>query len=77
MTFKVAETPWVAVKKNDPSFVLEGPFSIATRAGLEFSKECPRDIMNTVSWAIQQGWIDIVAHVPKDDPTLIWETLKK
>ena len=73
---KVAESPWVTVKRTDPGFILEGTATIATRAGIEFSDSCPRDVMNTVAWAMKNGWIELVAHVPKDDPTLMWDRLK-
>ena len=76
MAITVSETPWVTVKRTDPGFVLEGSTTIATRAGIEFTDSCPRDVMNTVAWAMKNGWIELVAHVPKDDPTLMWDTLK-
>jgi len=77
MTFTVAETPWVTLRQGDPSFQLQGPYSLANRAGIIITPDCP----NEHKWIIQQcfenGWIEAVAAVPKDDPTYMWETLKR
>ena len=77
VTFTVAETPWVTLKPGDPSFQLQGPLTVANRAGIEITKNCPKNIANDVVLAIQAGWIKAVANVPRTDPTLMWETLKK
>ena len=77
MNFTVAETPWVTLRQGDPSFQLQGPFTLANRAGIQINQGCPSNIASNLNWAIEQGFIEAVAHVPKDDPTLMWETLKK
>ena len=50
MTFTVAETPWVTLRKGDPSFQLQGPYSLANRAGIIITPDCP----NEHKWIIQQ-----------------------
>ncbi|CAB4128781.1 hypothetical protein UFOVP112_75 [uncultured Caudovirales phage] len=79
MTFNytVQESPWVTLKMGDPSFQLQGPFTLANRASIEITKNCPKHIATDVVLAIQAGWIRAVATVPKDDPTYMWETLKR
>jgi hypothetical protein len=77
MTFTVAESPWVFIKKDDPSFKLQGPFTVADRAFIQINSKCPRAIVNDINVALEQGWIEAVATVPKDDPTLIWDTIKQ
>jgi hypothetical protein len=77
MNFTVAETPWVALRKGDPSFQLQGPLTLANRASIEITKDCPREYAQIITQAHDRGWLKAVATVPKDDPTLMWETLKK
>jgi hypothetical protein len=76
MTFTTVETPWVTVKKNDPSFKLQGPLTVSDRAYIQINKECPTNMVLLLQNAIQNGWVEAVASVPKDDPTLFWDTLK-
>jgi len=76
MTFTVSESPWVTLRKGDPSFQLQGPYTLANRAGIEISQSCPDSMKQQLQAAMFNGWIKPVAVVPKDDPTLLWETLK-
>jgi hypothetical protein len=76
MTFTVSETLWVTLRKGDPSFQLQGDFTVANRASLEITTECPAGYVHPLANAIKQGWIRPVAVVPKTDPTLMWDTLK-
>ena len=76
MTFTISETPWVTLRKGDPSFVLQGTYALTTRAGIEITQDCPKHLVDNITWAINQGWLEAVAFVPKTDPTLIWDTLK-
>jgi hypothetical protein len=77
MSFTVAESPWVTLRRGDPSFQLQGPYTLADRAYIEITNDCPRGYLEPLANAINQGWIKSVATVPKDDPTLVWETLKR
>ena len=77
MTFTVAESPWVTLRKGDPSFQLQGPLTVANRAGIEITSKCPREYASIIAQAYERGWIKMVAIVPKDDPTYMWETLKR
>ena len=77
MTFTVAESPWVTLRKGDPSFQLQGPLTVANRAGIEITSQCPREYASIIAQAYERGWIKMVAVVPKDDPTYMWETLKR
>ena len=75
MTIAVEETPWVKVKPGDPSFRLNGTLSTTTRAAIDIADSCPANIAEMIIMATKRGWIRPVAYVPKDDPTLIWDTL--
>ena len=77
MTFTVAESPWVTLRKGDPSFQLQGPYTSATRASIEITRDCPVNIARSLELAVSRGWIKAVATVPRDDPTYMWESLKR
>jgi hypothetical protein len=77
MTFTVSESPWVTLRKGDPSFQLHGPYTLANRAGLEIDADCPFEYRQIITQAYDRGWLSAVAVVPKDDPTYMWETLRK
>jgi len=77
MIFSVSETPWVTLRKGDPSFQLQGSFTLANRAGIEITSQCPREYASIIAQAYERGWIKMVAVVPKDDPTYMWETLRQ
>lgn len=76
MNINTVETPWVTLKKGDPSFKLQGPLTIADRASLEIDGACPQKIVEYIRLASERGWIRLVATVPKNDPTLVWDTIK-
>jgi hypothetical protein len=77
MTFTVSESPWVTLRKGDPSFQLQGDFTLANRAGIEIDVDCPFEYRQIITQAYDRGWLKAVAVVPKDDTTYMWETLKK
>ena len=77
MNFTVGESPWVTLREGDPSFQLQGPYTMATRASIEIDVNCPPEFRAIITQAHKQGWLRALAVVPKDDPTLIWETLRK
>jgi hypothetical protein len=76
VTFTVAESPWVTLRQGDTSFQLQGPLTMATRASIEITKDCPREYALLITQAHDRGWLKAVATVPKDDPTLIWDTIR-
>jgi hypothetical protein len=77
VTFTVSSSPWVTLRQGDPSFQLHGPYTLANRAGIEITNRCPREYADIIAQAYERGWIKLIATVPKDDPTLIWETMKQ
>lgn len=77
MSFTVAESYWVTLRKGDPSFQLQGPFTIANRASILLNRDCPTQVADYITWAESNGWIEAVATVPKTDPTYMWEILKR
>jgi hypothetical protein len=77
MTFTVSKSPWVTLRKGDPSFQLQGDFTIANRAGILINPTCPKTYADLIAQAFDKGYIECVATVPKNDPTYMWETLRK
>lgn len=73
---KTAERTTVTIGPGDPSFRLHDGFISADRAGFIISKDCPREYAEVIVRAIHRGWLEPMATVPKNDPTLIWDTLK-
>ena len=76
MTFTVQESPWVILRKGDTGFMLQGEVTLCSRAGLEITNRCPSGIATIIADAMERGWIEPVAAVPRTDPTLLWDTLK-
>lgn len=76
MTFTKDETSWVTLRYNDPRFRLRGDITIANRAGLVINPTCPTSYAGIIAEAFEKGYIELVAAVPKNDPTLIWDTLR-
>jgi len=76
MTFTVSSSPWVTLQQGDPGFQLQGDFTVANRAGILINPTCPKAYADIIAQAFDKGYIECVAAVPKNDPTLIWETLK-
>jgi len=77
MTFTISKTPWVTLRRGDPSFQLQGPYTMANRAGILINPTCPKTYRDLIAQAFDKGYIECVAAVPKNDPTLIWDTLQK
>jgi len=70
------ETPWVTLGPGDVSFQLTSEFVVTNRAGIRISRQCPEKYANVIAVALEQGWVEPVAVVPKTDPTLMWDLLK-
>jgi hypothetical protein len=77
MTITVSQTPWVSLRKGDAGFMLHNDITLCSRAGLEITKTCPQGIAVIIADAMERGWIEPVAMVPRTDPTLMWDYLKK
>lgn len=77
MTFAVSSSPWVTLRRGDPSFQLQGEITVANRAGILINPTCPKEYANIIAQAFDKGYIECVATVPKNDPTYMWGTLRK
>jgi len=77
MIITVNKTPWVTLRTGDIGFMLNDGITVCSRAGLEITKKCPAGIATIIADAMERGWIQPVAMVPKTDPTLMWDILKK
>jgi len=52
-----------SVRQGDPSFMIDDGMVSYPRAMLHVLPNCPREIRETVNWALAQGYIKPVAHV--------------
>ena len=77
MTINSTETKWVSLRQGDTGFTLEDNFTVASRAWVEIKKDCPKEYVDIIRKAYQEGYINVVATVPKSDPTLMWDILKR
>jgi hypothetical protein len=77
MTINSIERKWVSLRKGDIGFTLEDNCIVARRAWLEIKNDCPKEYIEIIRKAYQEGYIDVVATVPKSDPILMWDILKQ
>lgn len=52
-----------AIRQGDPNFMINDGMVSYPRAMLHILPSCPRNVQETVNWAIAQGYIKSVAHV--------------
>ena len=52
-----------SIRQGDPSFMIDDGMVSYPRAMLHVLPNCPREIRETVNWALAQGYIKPVAHV--------------
>ena len=77
MTISINQSPWVTLRPGDTSFRLNDHVSVTDRASIELTVNCPQSYAEIIAVAIKQQWIQPVAAVPRTDPTLMWDLLKK
>ena len=77
MTITVQPSLWVTLRPGDTSFRLNDHVSVTDRASIEISGNCPQNYAEVMAMAIKKQWIRPVAAVPRTDPTLMWDRLKK
>ncbi len=51
------------IRQGDPNFMIDDGIVSYPRAILHILPNCPRDVRETVNWALAQGYIKPVAHV--------------
>lgn len=51
------------VRQGDPNFMINDGMVSYPRAILHILPNCPREVRETVNWALAQGYIKPVAHV--------------
>lgn len=51
------------IRQGDPNFMINDGMVSYPRAMLHVLPNCPRNVQETVNWAIAQGYIKSVAHV--------------
>jgi len=61
------------VRQGDPQFILTDGFVQYPRAMIHILPECPRNVRETLNWAVAQGYVKCVAHVQGKE--LTWQNL--
>ena len=51
------------IRQGDPNFMINDGMVSYPRAMLHILPNCPRNVQETVNWAVAQGYIKSVAHV--------------
>lgn len=52
-----------AIRQGDPNFMINDGMVSYPRAMLHVLPNCPRNVQETLNWAIDQGFIKSVAYV--------------
>jgi hypothetical protein len=69
-------TPKKKIKKihnKDPDFIIEDGIAIAPRAGMEITKDCPKEYMLIIEKCIRNEWLKPVAYMKESE--YVWEKL--
>jgi hypothetical protein len=73
---KISGTNFKTLKRSDDDFMFSPDgYTMVPRAGLEISKECPREYRLIISECINNGWLKPVAHMRDTEYTM--ELLQK
>jgi len=77
MTFNVDPNSQTirAIKRGEPKFMISEGMTIAPRASLEISKDCPYQYKTIIETCYHKGWLIPVAYVK--DTELFWEEFSK
>ncbi len=51
------------IRQGDSDFHLTDGIAMYPRAMIHVLPECPRNVIETLNWAISQGYVKAVAHV--------------
>lgn len=73
MTYTKHKSIIRSIRQDDPGFYISDGYTLAGRAGLAISTDCPSDIAFAVRQAMSNKWITMVANVK--DSELMWERL--
>jgi hypothetical protein len=61
------------IRQDDPDFIIDNGISIAPRAGIEISNDCPRQYKLMIIEAKKNGWLQSVAYMKESE--YMWEKL--
>ena len=73
MNFTIPEKKIKKIHNKDPDFIIEDGITIATRAAMEITKDCPKEYMLIIEKCINRGWLKPVAYMKESE--YIWEKL--
>lgn len=52
-----------SIRQGDSNFMISDGFAVYPRAMIHVLPSCPRNVAETLNWAISQGYVKSVAYV--------------
>lgn len=73
MNFTTPEKKIKKINQNDPDFIIDDGISMAPRAAIEISNDCPYNHLQILKTYIDRGWIKPIAYMKESE--YMWEKL--
>jgi hypothetical protein len=73
MIFTTTGTTFKEIQQGDPDFTMTDGIKLVPRAGLEISKNCPREYKLILVECINNGWLKPVSYIKESE--YVWEKL--
>jgi hypothetical protein len=73
MNFTIPEKKIKKIHNKDPDFIIADGIAIAPRAGMEITKDCPKEYMLIIEKCIRNEWLKPVAYMKESE--YVWEKL--
>jgi hypothetical protein len=65
------ESKTYTIRPGDPDFNIMGKFTISRRASIEIHPNCPKNLINTIAYAMEQGYIVPVATITEREKVFL------
>lgn len=75
MTYTATKSKFRSIRSDESGFYISDGYTVAGRAGLEVSTDCPSDYKRMIHYAYEQGWITLVANMY--DHEYMWDELSR
>jgi len=51
------------IRQGDPTFMINDGMVVYPRAAIYVEANCPRNVRETLEWAVSNGYVKTIAHV--------------
>ena len=75
MTYTTTKSKFKTIRSDESGFYINDGYTVAGRAGLEITEDCPSSYKEMIQYAHTRGWIRLVAHM--HDHEYMWEKLSR